>query len=161
MRFNLEFYGFFKLTLKYNCINYIVKVKIMVEQKLKVTLLTGRTIEQGVGKEKGKASKEYFDACSMCYMDADDMKNLGVKNNTNILVTTPDGAVVLKAVKYPRSATPGLIYVPYGPWANAVCSNKTTSIGMPSFKGTPAEVQPAPNKQVLTLEELLKSEFGR
>ena len=74
----------------------------MVEQKLKVTLLTGRTIEQGVGKEKGKASKEYFDACSMCYMDADDMKKLGVKNNTNILVSTPDGSVVLKAVKYPR-----------------------------------------------------------
>jgi len=133
----------------------------MVEQKLKVTLLTGRTIEQGVGKEKGKASKEYFDACSMCYMDADDMKNLGVKNNANILVTTPDGSVVLRAVKYPRSATPGLIYIPYGPWANAICSNRTTSIGMPSFKGTPAEVQPALDQKVMTMEELLKSEFGR
>jgi formylmethanofuran dehydrogenase subunit D len=133
----------------------------MVEQKLNVTLLTGRTIEQGVGKEKGKSSKEYFDACSMCYMDAEDMKKLGVKNNSNILVSTPDGSVVLKAVKYPRSATPGLIYIPYGPWANAVCSNKTTSIGMPSFKGTPAEVTAAPEKQVLTIEELLKEEFGR
>ena len=159
--FNLEFYGFFKLTLKYNSINYNCKVRIMVEQKLNVTLLTGRTIEQGVGKEKGKASKEYFDACSMCYMDADDMKKLGVKNNTNILVSTPDGSVVLKAVRYPRSATPGLIYVPYGPWANAICSNRTTSIGMPSFKGTPAEVEPAPNLPVLTIEELLKEEFGR
>lgn len=133
----------------------------MVEQKLKVTLLTGRTIEQGVGKEKGKSSKEYFDACSMCYMDTDDMAKLGVKNNTNILVTTINGQVVLKAVKYTRGATPGLIYIPYGPWANAVCSDATTSIGMPTFKGTPAEVQAAPNKKVLTLEELLKSEFGR
>lgn len=133
----------------------------MVEQKLKVTLLTGRTIEQGVGKEKGKASKEYFNACSMCYMDADDMKNLGVNNNTNVIVTTPDGSVFLRAVRYPRSATPGLIYIPYGPWANAICSNKTTSIGMPSFKGTPAEVQPAPDQRVLTMEELLKKEFGR
>ncbi len=133
----------------------------MAEQKLKVTLLTGRTIEQGVGKEKGKTSKEYFDACSMCYMDANDMKKLGVKNNTNILVSTPGGSVVLKAVRYPRSATPGLIYVPYGPWANAVCSDKTTSIGMPSFKGTPAEVKPAADKQVLTMEELLMKEFRR
>ncbi len=133
----------------------------MVEQKLNVTLLTGRTIEQGVGKEKGKLSKEYFDACSMCYMDADDMKKLGVKNNTNILVSTPDGSVVLKAVRYPRSATPGLIYIPYGPWANAICSSRTTSIGMPSFKGTPAEVEPAPALPVLTIEELLKEEFGR
>ena len=133
----------------------------MVEQKLNVTLLTGRTIEQGVGKEKGKSSKEYFDACSMCYMDTEDMRKLGVPNNTNILVTTPNGSVILKAVKYPRAATPGLIYIPYGPWANSICSNATTSIGMPSFKGTPATVEPAPKKAVLTMEELLKSEFGR
>jgi len=133
----------------------------MVEQKLKVTLLSGRTIEQGVGKEKGKISKEYFDACSMCYMDAEDMKKIGVKSNTNILVTTDEGSVVLKAVKYPRAPTPGLIYIPYGPWANAVCSSKTTSIGMPTFKGTPAEVEAAPDSKVLTMAELLKSEFGR
>lgn len=133
----------------------------MVEQKLQVTLLTGRTIEQGVGKERGKNSEEYFEACSMCYMDAEDMGKLGLKNNTNILVSTANGSVVLKAVKYPRASTPGLIYIPYGPWANAICSDATTSIGMPSFKGTPAEVEPAPNKAVLRLEELLKSEFGR
>lgn len=94
-------------------------------------------------------------------MDAGDMKKLGVKSNTNILVSTPEGSVVLRAVKYPRAATPGLIYVPYGPWANAVCSNNTSSIGMPSFKGTPAEVESAPNMQLLTMEELLKKEFGR
>jgi formylmethanofuran dehydrogenase subunit D len=133
----------------------------MEQQKLRVTLLSGRTIEQGVGKEYGKASSEYFDACSMCYMDADDMKKLGVKNNTNILVSTKMGSVVLKAVKYPRGPTPGLIYIPYGPWANSVCSDATTSIGMPSFKGTPAEVEPAPEQKVLTIEELLLKEFGR
>ena len=132
-----------------------------MQQKLHVTLLTGRTIEQGVGKEYGKASQDYFEACSMVYMDAGDMKNLGIKNRTNVLVTTPNGSIVLKAVKYPRGPTPGLIYIPYGPWANAICSDATSSIGMPSFKGTPAEVEPAPDKPVLTLEELLKSEFGR
>ena len=128
---------------------------------MRVTLLTGRTIEQGVGKEYGKSSQEYFDACSMCYMDAGEMKKMGIKNNTNILVTTPVGSVVLKAVKYPRGPTPGLIYIPYGPWANAICSDATTSIGMPSFKGTPAEVEAAPDQKVLTIEELLKKEFGR
>ncbi len=133
----------------------------MEQQKLRVTLLSGRTIEQGVGKEYGKASHEYYDACSMVYMDADDMKKMGIRNNTNVEVTTPIGSVVLKAVKYPRGPTPGLIYIPYGPWANAVCSDATTSIGMPSFKGTPAEVTAAPNKKILTIEELMKSEFGR
>ena len=134
---------------------------MMVQQKLRVTLLTGRTIEQGVGKEQGKSSHEYFEACSMVYMDAEDMKKLGVKNNTNVRVTTDSGSVVLKAVKYPRGIMPGMIYIPYGPWANAIVSDATTSIGMPSFKGTPAEVEPAPDKPLLTMEALLKSEFGR
>jgi formylmethanofuran dehydrogenase subunit D len=133
----------------------------MEQQKLHVTLLTGRTIEQGVGKEYGKASQEYYDACSMVYMDADDMKKIGVKNNTSVQVSTVHGSVVLKAVTYPRGPTPGLIYIPYGPWANAICSDSTTSIGMPSFKGTPAEVDAAPDKKVLSLKELLRSEFGR
>src|SRR3990170_1038796 len=128
---------------------------IMMQPKLRVILLSGRTIEQGVGKELGKSSPEYFEACSMVYMDAEDMKKLGVKNNTNGLVTTEMGSVVLKAVKYPRGPTPGLIYIPYGPWANAVCSDATTSIGMPSFKGTPAEVEAAPNEKVLSIEELM------
>ena len=132
-----------------------------MQQKLRVTLLTGRTIEQGVGKEQGKSSPAYFEACSMVYMDREDMKKLGVKNNTNVLVTTPHGSVVLKAVKYPRGPMPGLIYIPYGPWANAICSDATTSIGMPSFKGTPAEVEAAPDKPLLSMAELLKSEFGR
>ncbi len=133
----------------------------MMQQKLQVTLLTGRTIEQGVGKEYGKSSPEYYDACSMVYMDEGDMQKLGVKNGTNVLVTTPNGSVVLKAVKYPRSAIPGLIYIPYGPWANSVVSNATTSIGMPSFKGTPAEVEAASDQPVLSMKELLKKEFGR
>src|SRR5512136_1015538 len=132
----------------------------MLQQKLRVTLLTGRTIEQGVGKEHGKASREYFEACSMVYMDGEDMKKLGIREADNVQITTPNGSVVLRAVKYPRASTPGLVYIPYGPWANAITSNETTSIGMPSFKGTPAEVEPALDKPVLTMEELLRSEFG-
>ena len=133
----------------------------MVQQKLQVTLLTGRTIEQGVGKERGKASLEYFEACSMVYMDGEDMNKLGLREGDKVEITTPNGSVVLRAIKYPRASTPGLVYIPYGPWANAIVSDATTSIGMPSFKGTPAEVEAVPDKPVLTMEELLKSEFGR
>jgi formylmethanofuran dehydrogenase subunit D len=133
----------------------------MMQQKLHVTLLTGRTIEQGVGKEAGKATEGYIESTTMCYMDAGDMKKLGIKNNTNVQVTTPNGSVVLKAVKHPRGAMPGMLYIPYGPWANAIVSEETTSIGTPSFKGTPAEVEPAPDKPVLTLKELLRRQFGK
>ena len=132
-----------------------------MEKKLRVTLLSGRTIEQGVGKELGKTSQEYFEACSMVYMDGEDMKRLGIKDKANVIVKTPNGSVVLTAFKHPRGSMQGLIYIPYGPWANAICSDVTTSIGMPSFKGTPAEVEPAPDSRVLSIEELLNAEFGR
>jgi len=127
--------------------------------KLRVTLLTGRTIEQGVGKERGKASKEYVESVSVCYMDPEDLKKLGVKEKANIQVSTDYGSVVVKALKSLRAPHSSVIFIPYGPWANVVVNPETHSIGMPSLKGISAEVEPAPNKPLLGLEELLKEQF--
>ena len=129
--------------------------------KLRVTLLTGRTIEQGVGKERGKASKEYVESVSVCYMDPEDLKRPGIKEKTNVQVSTEHGSVVVKAVKSLRNPHPSVIFIPYGPWANAVVNPETHSIGMPSLKGIPAEVEPAPDKPILMLEKLLEEEFGK
>jgi len=129
--------------------------------KLQVTLLTGRTIEQGVAKERGKASKEYFESVSVCYMDPEDLKRLGIKEKTNVQVSTEHGSVVVKAVKSLRGPHLNIIFIPYGPWANAVVNPETHSIGMPSLKGIPAEVEPAPDKPILGLEKLLEEEFGK
>jgi formylmethanofuran dehydrogenase subunit D len=133
----------------------------MIADKLQVTLLTGRTIEQGVGKERGKASKEYGESVSVCYMDPADLKKLGVKEKTNVQVSTDYGSVIVKALKSPRGPHPSIIFIPYGPWANALVNPETHSAGMPSLKGIPAEVEPALNKPVLELEKLLKKEFGK
>jgi formylmethanofuran dehydrogenase subunit D len=133
----------------------------MGNQKLRVTLLTGRTIEQGVGKEHGKASKEYFESVSVCYMDPEDLKRLGIKEKTNIQVSTEHGSVVVKALKSLRTPHPSVIFIPYGPWANVVVNPETHSIGMPSLKGISAEVKPTPDKPILGLEKLLKEEFGK
>ena len=129
--------------------------------KLLVTLLTGRTIEQGVGKEKGKASKDYFESVSVCYLDSEDLKKLGIKEKTNVQVSTNCGSVVVRALKSPRGPHQRVIFIPYGPWANAVVDPETDSIGMPSLKGIPATVQPFPDKLVLDLRELLKKQFRK
>lgn len=129
--------------------------------RLQVVLLTGRTIEQGVGKERGKASKEYVESVSVCYMDPSDLRKLGIKEKTNVQVSTNYGSVIVKALKSMRAPHPGIIFIPYGPWANAVVDHETNGIGMPSFKGIPAEVEPAPDKPLLSLQELLKRQFGK
>ncbi len=124
--------------------------------KVKVTLLTGRTIDQGKGKEMGKLSKEYLESVIICQMDPKDMKSLGIKENTNVKVTTDFGSVVLKAVKSARAPHPKVVFIPYGPWASLIMNPKTHGTGMPSLKGIPAEIEPAPNEKVLSLQNLLE-----
>ncbi len=129
--------------------------------KLRVMLLTGRTIEQGVTKEYGKFSKEYMESVSVCYTDPEDLKKLGIKEKTNVLVSTDYGSVVVKALKSLRTPHMGMIFIPYGPWANVVVDPETHGVGMPSLKGIPAEVEPAADKSILSLEELLEEQFGK
>lgn len=130
-------------------------------QKLQLTLITGRTIDQGVGKEMGKSSKEYYETAALCYLDPTDMTKLGIKKGTHVQVTSTFGTVTIKAEKFPRGVHPGLIFIPCGLWANAVCGDDTYSMGMPLFKGFPVTVEPAPDKPILTVNELLKEEYGK
>jgi formylmethanofuran dehydrogenase subunit D len=129
--------------------------------KLLVTLLTGRTIDQGVGKEHGKASLEYMESVSVCYLDPEDLRSLDIKEKTSVQVSTHCGTVVLKALKSSTGPHQGVAFIPYGPWANAVMAPETDSTGMPTLKGIPARIEPAPNKPVLSLRELLKEQFGK
>ncbi|HJW98438.1 MAG TPA: molybdopterin dinucleotide binding domain-containing protein [Candidatus Bathyarchaeia archaeon] len=129
--------------------------------KLSVTLLTGRTIDQGAGKEHGKSSDEYMKNVAVCFVDSDDLKRLGIKYNANICVSTKHGSVVLRALKSPRGSHPGVVFIPYGPWANIIVSPETDDIGMPSYKGISASIEPAPGKQVLGLRELLIQQFRK
>jgi formylmethanofuran dehydrogenase subunit D len=133
----------------------------MVEQKLHAILITGRTIDQGVGKEMGKGSKEYFDSSSICIIDEADMKKFGIRSRSNVKVTSKYGSVIVKASKNPYGSNPGLVFIPCGLWANAICGDETFGMGMPLFKGFMVDVEPAPNEVVLTLDELLMKEYGR
>jgi formylmethanofuran dehydrogenase subunit D len=124
----------------------------------KVILLTGRTVEQGVGKEQGKMSKEYQENVAVCFIDPEDMKQLGIEEKTNVLVSTAYGSVVVKAVKSIRKHV-GSIFIPYGPWVNSIIDPETHGVGMPSLKGIQAHVKPALNRKVLTITELLEKHY--
>jgi formylmethanofuran dehydrogenase subunit D len=139
---------------KENCDRLMAK-----SSKLHVTLLTGRTIEQGVAKERGKSSEEYMESVTVCFVDPEDLERLGIEERTNVCVSTVFGSVVLRALKSPRGPHSGIIFVPYGPWVNIVVDPSTGGIGMPSLKGIPAEIEPAPEKSILSLRELLAQQF--
>ena len=128
---------------------------------MKVTLLTGRTLRQGQGKEYGKLSERYRKSVAVCEMDPDDMKCLGIRENENVKIATDCGSVVVRAVKSLRAPHPNAVFVPYGPWVSIIMNSETHGTGMPSFKGITAEVEPAPTKPVLSLPELLKQHFKK
>lgn len=128
---------------------------------LKTTLLTGRTIEQGVGKEVGKSSEAYRESVSVCYMDPKDLEKMEIERKDTIKVSTEFGSVFVKAVKSLRAPHPGIIFIPYGPWVNMLVDPETHGIGMPSLKGIPAYVEPAPEESVPELEDLIRKQFGK
>lgn len=121
---------------------------------LEVVLLTGRTRRQGVGLELGKLSDTYQESTTRIRLDAKDLERIGVKPEEPVTVRTEYGSVVLRAVIASRSR-PGIAFIPYGPWSNLLIGGGTDSTGMPSSKGLKAVITPAPDKKVLTLQELI------
>ena len=127
---------------------------------MNVLVLTGRTIDQGRGKEMGKLSDVYLKDVTQCQIDPKDMKALKLRQNTNVKVTTKSGSVVLRAVKSLRGPHPKMIFISYGPWASVISDPETHGSGMPSLKGMSGELEPAPNEKVLTLQELVNQLKG-
>jgi formylmethanofuran dehydrogenase subunit D len=129
-------------------------------QKIKVTLLSGRTIDQGVTKEHSKLSEAYHVNVAICEIDPSDLVELGVKENSTVKVSTKHGAVVVKAKVSKRAPHPKIVYMPYGFWANVIVGPETHGTGMPSYKGVAAEIQSALTEDVSSIQQLLRS-IGR
>ena len=129
--------------------------------KLEVSLLTGRTVDQGVGKEHGKLSEEYQESVAICHVDPQDMKLLEIRENDNVKIITDFGSVVVRLVKSPAAPHPKVIFIPYGPWASLVMNPETHGTGMPSLKGIPAEIEPALEERVLSIPDLLREHYKR
>jgi formylmethanofuran dehydrogenase subunit D len=123
--------------------------------KLDVIVITGRTIDQGRGKEMGKLSDVYQKDVSQVQIDPEDMKTLGLRRNSNVKVATAFGTVILRAVKSIRGPHPRMIFIAYGPWASMVSDPETHGSGMPSLKGMQGTIEPAPDQKVLTMQELV------
>ncbi|MGB8218061.1 MAG: molybdopterin dinucleotide binding domain-containing protein [Candidatus Methanoperedens sp.] len=117
---------------------------------LKVTLITGRTINQGANLEN-KTSSDYQEATAYCELNSKDIGVLG-KSGEKVRVKTKHGEVVVK-LKENNGNPDGLAFIPMGPWANAVVDPDTKGCGMPGFKGIPAEID-ATNDKILIMKEL-------
>ncbi|RLI26064.1 molybdopterin dinucleotide-binding protein [Candidatus Bathyarchaeota archaeon] len=123
--------------------------------KLKMILVSGRSLGQGLGKEAGKFSSRYMDATATCQLDPEDMEKLGVSEGGSVKITSKHGCIVVKASKSRYAPHKGVVFIAYGPWVNALTSPETHGTGMPGFKGLEVEVEPV-EEPVKPVDGLLK-----
>ena len=102
-------------------------------------MISGRTLAQGVACES-KMSREYFQAASTCSLSEPDYKELKQTEGKNLLVKSRFGEVVLSS-RMDSGLPQGIIFIPYGPWANVLIGPDTGGCGTPLFKGTEVEVE--------------------
>ena len=122
--------------------------------KIEVTLISGRTAKQGIGLEEGKPSEAYINSVCQIQLCPRDVEKLGVIEGTPVTVATDHGSVTVHW-EGDEGLDSGMVFFPYGPWANQVYASGTGSTGMPLMKGIPATVEPG--GKVLLLEEIVDS----
>jgi formylmethanofuran dehydrogenase subunit D len=122
--------------------------------KIKVTLISGRTSQQGVGLEVGKTSDQYFKSVSYVEVSAEDAEAMGLEDGKPVEVATPHGSVVV-AGRVSKGLEVGMAFFPYGPWANQVFGSETDGTGMPAYKGVVATLEPVKG-EVPSLVELVE-----
>lgn len=118
---------------------------------------TGRTAAQGAGLDH-KSGPEYREATSVCLMNPVDMMGLEVEAGERVRVSSPAGTVVLRVAA--SDGTPrGTVFVPLGPYANAVVGGGTHGTGMPDYKSVEVEVE-ATDDPVPTVDQLMEAVGG-
>lgn len=122
--------------------------------KITVTLISGRTSQQGVGLEVGKTSDQYFQSVSLVEVSAGDAEAMGLEDGKPVVVATPHGSVVVKG-RISKGLEEGMAFFPYGIWANQVFGSETGGTGMPAYKGIEATLE-LTDGEVLSLTELVE-----
>lgn len=123
-----------------------------------VTLITGRTAEQGIGKEIGKPSERYWSSANCIMLNPLDAEKIGVQDGGSVEVSTLHGSIILYC-RLSKEVEEGIAFMPLGPWANRLLDFKTFGTGIPSVKGVEAKVRRVEGEPP-TLEDLLREMRG-
>jgi len=81
-----------------------------------------------------------------CEMNPQDMKDLGLKGGATLRIKSKFGGITARVTDPTQDLPQGVIFIPYGRWANALVDPSTQGTGMPSFKGIPVELEPSEEK---------------
>ncbi|MFH2112742.1 MAG: molybdopterin dinucleotide binding domain-containing protein [Candidatus Bathyarchaeota archaeon] len=127
--------------------------------RIEVTLISGRTARQGVGLEEGKLSERYIQSVNAVSLNPEDASSIGLVKGGLVKVSTEHGCVTVYWTG-DSGLDRGMVFFPYGPWANQLYASSTDGTGMPQFKGIKATVSAADGGKVPTIQEIVDSMRG-
>ncbi len=110
--------------------------------EIKLTLLTVRTVEQGVFMEgKGKYSREYLIALHTIYLNPADAAKIQVSPGDLVNVKSSiTGQEITCIAKVDPHVREGTAYMAYGFPANKLIGSETQGTGVPDYKNVPVLV---------------------
>jgi formylmethanofuran dehydrogenase subunit D len=102
----------------------------------------GRTTKQGQQINVGKDSPEYQALTTTMFMNAEDMKEVGLPPTGGKVRVRSDNGEAEFLCKEGNKIPAGMIFVPYGPPTCRLMGQTTDGTGMPTSKGWEVEVEP-------------------
>jgi formylmethanofuran dehydrogenase subunit D len=109
----------------------------------KMTLIGGRSKDQGTSLCAGKLGPEYLDVSTTVEMNVEDMTRLGLQPNSRVRLRTAVGETVVRCKsRETKDLPPGILFIAYGPASSALMAGDTAGTGMPISKNLDVEVEP-------------------
>jgi formylmethanofuran dehydrogenase subunit D len=109
----------------------------------KMTLIGGRSKDQGTSLCAGKLGPEYLEVSTTVEMNVEDMARLGLKPNSKVRLRTAVGETVVRCKGRETKDLPrGILFIAYGPASSELMAGDTAGTGMPISKNLDGEVEP-------------------
>ncbi len=108
-----------------------------------MTLIPVRTSRQGTSLNAGKLKADYRDETSTIELHRDDMARMGLQKGDKVRIRGENGieAIVSCKDRKGQDATPGLIFMAYGPTSSLFMDEDTAGSGMPLSKHLTVEIE--------------------
>ena len=107
-----------------------------------MTIIPGRSQEQGTSLNAGKLGEEYLKVTSTVEMNVDDMQRLGLSDGDEVRLRNAIGETVVRCKGRKASDLPsGLLFLAYGPCSCELMDADTAGTGMPLSKTFEVEVE--------------------
>ncbi len=105
-------------------------------------LVPVRTSKQGTSLNAGKLKPEYQKITSTVEISLDDMERLELKAGDQIRLRARGREIVVSCQQQkPKSSTPGMMFIAYGPMSSELMDGDTAGTGMPPSKHIRVEIE--------------------